>query len=138
MSAAATPARADFSTSGIMVRADSSDSLLGGAELQAPRTAATARLKITRLFDFIPLTSFISDELHSSSALCRRGAFSLLTQHVQAREHFIRGFPRIGALRLGDCKLGVQVRLRSRTLRLLLLAFRQRALRIVELRARLL
>src|SRR4030095_10158809 len=99
MSAAATPARADFSTSGIMVRAASSDSLWGGAALHAPRTAATARLKIIRLFDFIPLTSFISDDLHSSSELCRRGAFSLLTQRVQAREHFIRGLARISALR---------------------------------------
>src|SRR6185369_7335183 len=75
---------------------------------------------------------------HSGSALRRRAAFSLLTQRVQAREHFIRGLPRISTLRLGDCKLGVQVRLRGRTFRLLLLTFRQRALRIVELRARLL
>src|SRR6185436_152080 len=137
MSAAATPARADFSTSGIMVRAASSDSLFGGAELHAARTAATAILTITRLLDFIPLTSFISDDLHSGSALCRRAAFSLLTQRVQAREHFIRGLPRISTLRLGDCKLGVQVRLRSHALRLLLLAFRQCALRSVELLARL-
>jgi hypothetical protein len=53
MSVAATPARADLSTSGIMVRAFSSDSLLGGAALQALKIAATARLTTTGLLDFI-------------------------------------------------------------------------------------
>jgi molybdenum cofactor biosynthesis enzyme len=53
MSVAATPARGDFSTSGTMVRAVSSDSLRGGAVLHAASTAAIATLKITCLLDFM-------------------------------------------------------------------------------------
>ena len=132
ISTAATPARGDCSTSGTMVRAVSSDSLRGGcgaARTQYCRYRQAQDNSFVQLHELDLICAF--EDI--CSALRRRGAFSLLPQRLDAREHFIRRSARIGALRLRNRKLGVKVRLRSRALRLLPLSFGQRALCGIQL-----
>ena len=136
MSTAATPARDELSTSGTTVRAVSNDSLRGGgaARTQYCGYRQTQDNSVVQLHDLDLNYEFG----RYRSTLRRCGAFSLLTQRLEAREHFIRRFARIGALGLGHRKLGEKVRLRSCAFRLLLLFLGQRALGSAQLVARLL
>ena len=62
MSAAAMPARGDFSTCDTSVRAVSSDSLRSGVAVHALSIAAIATLRTIRLFNFMTLTSSMNSD----------------------------------------------------------------------------
>ncbi len=130
ISAAATPARGDCSISGTMrPRSFQRFVALGGG-------GARAQYRGYRHAQHDALVKFhVRDLMHmigNESALRRRGALGFRAQHLEAGEYFVSGLACAGALRFRYRKLGVQVRLRGRALRLLRLLLGERSLGLAQ------